>query len=96
MKITDELLDKIARLARLEIPPEEREDLKKDFQKMLNFVDKLQEVDTQNVEPLVHMTDSANRLREDIPQGNLDREAILRNAPDADEPYFRVPKILDK
>lgn len=96
MKITDELLDKIARLSRLEIPEEEREDLKKDFQKMLNFVDKLQEVDTQDVEPLVHMTDSANRLREDIPQGNLDREAILRNAPDADAPYFRVPKILDK
>lgn len=96
MKITDELLDKMARLARLEIPAEEREDLKKDFQKMLNFVDKLQEVDTQDVEPLVHMTNSANRLREDIPQGNLDREAILRNAPDADAPYFRVPKILDK
>lgn len=96
MKITDELLDKMARLARLEIPAEEREDLKKDFQKMLNFVDKLQEVDTQDVEPLIHMTDSANRLREDIPQGNLDREAILKNAPDADAPYFRVPKILDK
>lgn len=96
MKITDELLDKIANLAKLEIPEEEREALRHDFQKMLDFVDKLQEVDTQGVAPLIHMTDEVNRLREDLPQGELDRQEVLRNAPDADATYFRVPKILDK
>lgn len=96
MKITDELLDKIANLARLEIPDEEREALRHDFQKMLDFVSKLQEVDTHNVPPLIHMTDAVNRLREDLPTGEIDRKEVLKNAPDADDTYFRVPKILDK
>ncbi len=96
MKITDELLNKIAQLAKLQIPDEEREALRHDFQKMLDFVDKLQEVNTADVAPLIHMTAEVNRLREDQPEGEIDRESVLRNAPDADGVYFRVPKVLDK
>ena len=96
MKITDELLDKIAHLSKLHLSGAEREDLKQDFQRMLDFVDKLQEVDTTGVEPLVHMTDEVNRLREDIPQPPLDRKALLKNAPQTDGAHFMVPKVVKK
>ncbi len=96
MKITDELLHKMAHLAKLEIPENEREALKKDFQKMLNFVDKLQEVDTRGVEPLIHITQEKNRLRKDEAILKLEREQVLKNAPDQDGQYFRVPKVVKK
>jgi len=96
MKITDELLDKMAHLARLELAGDERESLKADFQKMLNFVDKLQEVDTTGVEPLIHMTQAKNRLRTDEAVLKLDRDEVLKNAPDQNGQYFRVPKVVDK
>jgi aspartyl-tRNA(Asn)/glutamyl-tRNA(Gln) amidotransferase subunit C len=96
MQITDELLDRITALAKLELSGEERNMLKGDFQQMLDFVDKLQEVETEGVEPLIHITEEVNRLREDEPSGALSREAGLAHAPDADGTYFRVPKVLDK
>ena len=96
MQITDELLDKIASLSRLHIQDDEREIIRHDFQRMLDFVSKLQEVDTANIEPLIHMTREENRLRVDKPSGTLDRTQALKNAPDHDHTYFRVPKVLDK
>ena len=95
MQITDDLLDRITALAKLELSGEERAMLKRDFQQMLDFVDKLQEVDTEGVAPLIHLTEEVNRLREDRPDGGLPREAGLRHAPDTDGTYFRVPKVLD-
>ena len=96
MQITDELLDKIASLSRLHIQEEERETIRNDFQRMLDFVSKLQEVNTDDVDPLIHMTQEQNRLRADEPTGTLDRKQALKNAPDHDGTYFRVPKVLDK
>lgn len=96
MKITDELLDKMADLAKLELTGTEREAMKKDFQKMLDLVDKLQEVDTTGVEPLIHITQEKNRLRTDEAVLKLDREDVLRNAPNQDGQYFRVPKVVKK
>ncbi len=96
MKITDELLDKIAHLSKLHLSGEERDELKEDFQRMLDFVDKLQEVDTTGVEPLIHMTDAVNRLREDKPQPPLSQEALLKNAPQSDGTHFMVPKVVKK
>lgn len=96
MEITDELLDKMARLARLELKGEERAQIKADFQKMLNFVEKLQEVDTTGIEPLFHMTEEVNHLREDKPSLPLSKEEALKNAPESDGTYFLVPKFVDK
>ena len=96
MQITDELLDKVAKLSKLEIPAEKREQMKGDFQKMLDFVARLQEIDTEGIEPLIHMTQEVNRLREDVPSMKLDRGEVLKNAPDQAGDHFRVPKILKK
>ena len=96
MKITDELLDKMADLAKLELSGAEREAMKKDFQKMLDLVDKLQEVDTSGVEPLIHITNEKNRLRKDEAVLRLETQAVLKNAPDQDGQHFRVPKVVKK
>lgn len=96
MKITDELLSKIASLSKLSFSEEEKEVYKQDFQKMLDFVDKLQEVDTEGVEPLIHMTKEVNRLRKDVPSGGLKTSQALSNSPKRDARFFRVPKVLKK
>lgn len=96
MQITDALIDKLAALSKLEFPDEEREAIKADFERMLSFVDKLQEVNTSGVEPLIHVTEEVNHLRADTPQGQLNREKTLRNAPDHDGQHFRVPKVVKK
>ena len=89
MQITDDLLEKVCRLAKLEIPTDKRAQMKADFQKMLDFVDRLQAVDTENVEPLIHMTEEINRTREDIPQTALSREQGLHNAPSRNDAFFQ-------
>ena len=59
-------------------------------------MDKLREIDTKDVEPLIFMSDEVNRLREDLPQITVTHEEALRNAPKKDSDYFRIPKVLDK
>ncbi len=90
------MVDNLANLARLQFNAEEKEIIKKDLQRMIHFVDKLNEVDTANVEPLLHMSDQVNVLREDIVQGSITREEGLKNAPDTDGVFFRVPKVIKK
>ncbi|GAB4239211.1 MAG: Asp-tRNA(Asn)/Glu-tRNA(Gln) amidotransferase subunit GatC [Ekhidna sp.] len=94
MEITDEIIKKTAYLARIEIQERELELLKSDLQKMINWVDKLQEVDTEGVEPLTHMTTEINRFREDTSANTISREQGLKNAPKHDATYFRVPKVI--
>ncbi|NNC81983.1 MAG: Asp-tRNA(Asn)/Glu-tRNA(Gln) amidotransferase subunit GatC [Flavobacteriales bacterium] len=94
MKIDDELLDRIATLSKLRFEDVEREQIRQDMQRMLDFVDKLSEVDTTGVEPLIHMTDEINRLREDQVTSETSQEEILRNAPSKDAYYFKVPKVI--
>lgn len=96
MKITDDLLDKIAYLARLEIKTEEREKLKMDMNAILEWVDKLKEVDTEGVEPLVYMLNEIDNVREDKVDNQLSQSEALENAPDTDGTFFRVPKVIDK
>ena len=59
-------------------------------------MDKLREIDTKDIEPLIFMSDEVNRLREDVPQITVTQEEALRNAPKKDSDYFRIPKVLDK
>jgi aspartyl-tRNA(Asn)/glutamyl-tRNA(Gln) amidotransferase subunit C len=96
MNVNDELIDKIANLARLEFNSEEKEDIKSDLQQMIVFIDKLNELDTTGVEPLLHMSENINVLREDEVSGTITREEAFRNAPLHDEQFFKVPKVIRK
>ena len=96
MKITEELIDHIAHLARLEFKGEDKVSIQKDMERMIEFVDKLSEIDTENVEPLIFMSEEVNRLREDESKVTVTHEEALRNAPKKDSDYFRIPKVLDK
>ena len=96
MNVNDELVDKIANLARLKFNSEEKEDIKNDLQQMIGFIDKLNELDTTGVEPLLHMSENINVLREDEVSGTISREEAFRNAPLHDEQFFKVPKVIRK
>jgi aspartyl-tRNA(Asn)/glutamyl-tRNA(Gln) amidotransferase subunit C len=94
MDVNDALIDNLSNLARLEFNREEKEEIKKDLQRMIHFVEKLGELDTSGVEPLLHMSHEINVLREDKPQGSMGREQALANAPSTDGVYFKVPKVI--
>ena len=96
MEVNDALVDKLAQLARLKFEASEKEEIKNDLQKMIAFVEKLNELDTTGVEPLLHMTDEVNVLREDEVMGSITRESALKNAPLHDEKFFKVPKVIRK
>lgn len=96
MKITDEIVDHIAHLARLEFVGEEKTAIKADLEKIIDFMGKLNEIETNNVDPLIFMSEEVNRLREDVPEVTVTHEEALRNAPKKDSDYFRIPKVLDK
>lgn len=96
MKITEEIIDHIAHLAKLEFQGEQKTAIREDMQKIISFMDKLSEVPTDDVEPLIFMTDEVNRLREDIPAVTVSQDEALKNAPKKDSDYFRIPKVLDK
>ena len=94
MDINTEMVENIAHLARLEFSGEEKEAIRVDMQRMIAFVEKLAEIDTGNVEPLVHMSNAVNVFREDEVQGSISREDALVNAPVTDGVFFKVPKVI--
>jgi len=96
MKIDDALIDKLSSLAKLEFEGKDKEEIKKDLERMLSFVDKLNEIDTEGVDPLIYLTDEYASLREDVAKNTLDKKTALKNAPSKDSDYFRVPKVLNK
>lgn len=95
MDINQALISKLEQLARLELSAEEKESLRQDLNNILHLVEKLQEVDTEGVAPLVYLNEEQNTWRADEVTGQVSREAALRNAPDADGTFFRVPKVID-
>ena len=90
------MIDNLAKLARLQFSDEEKEGLKKDLAQMIGFIDKLNELDTEGVEPLLHMSPRSNVFREDEVQGSITREEALLNAPQKNEQFFLVPKVIKK
>ncbi len=96
MEVNDALIDKLATLARLEFEPEEKERLKQDLQKMIAFVEQLQQLDTTGEEPVLQMSNNTDVLREDELKNTLDRDAALKNAPLADDQFFKVPKVISR
>jgi aspartyl-tRNA(Asn)/glutamyl-tRNA(Gln) amidotransferase subunit C len=95
MSINKETLEKIAHLARLEFDEKSEEKMLMDMNNMLSFVEKLQELNTDNVEPLQSMTFESNQFREDIVRDQLSQDDGLKNAPKRDANYFRVPKVIE-
>jgi len=94
MKITKETLEKIAHLARLEVKAEDEEMLLNDLSEILTWVEKLNEVDTDGIEPLTHMSKEVNSMREDIASNNLNRKDALKISPQHDSKFFTVPKVI--
>jgi aspartyl-tRNA(Asn)/glutamyl-tRNA(Gln) amidotransferase subunit C len=85
----------IARLARLHVSDEEVEQLAREMGKVLDYVDQLNQLDTSDVPPMLHVLDFYNVFREDAAVQRITHEDALRNAPDADGDYFRVPKVIE-
>lgn len=97
MKLDDATLDRIAELARLDFSdPARRAAILKDMERVLSFVEQLDQVDTRGVEPLVFMTEEENVLREDVALPGVSKKDALRNAPVKDSDYFKVPRVVDK
>ena len=96
MEVTDALVNKLAHLSRLEFNEGEKAEIKNDLQRMIVFADKLNELNLEAVEPLLHMSEELNVLREDEVSGSVSREEALKNAPLHDEQFFKVPKVIKK
>lgn len=95
MKVDKETLEKIAHLARLNFDEKEEQTMLDSMSDILTWVEKLNELDTTNVEPLTHMASEVNALREDRLGAHLDHNDALKNAPKKDADYIRVPKVLE-
>ena len=93
--ISDETIEYVGILAKLELAEEEKEQAKKDMGSMLDHIDKLNELDTTGVEPMSHVFPVHNVFREDIVENGDDRENILKNAPEEKDGSFKVPKTVD-
>lgn len=92
--ISDETIDYVGILAKLELSDEEKEQAKKDMGSMLDYVDKLNELDTSMVEPMSHVFPVNNVFREDVVTNEDEREKILANAPEEKDGAFVVPKTV--
>ena len=95
-KIDIKTVDEVAHLARLEFNDSAKSEILNDMNRMLSFVDKLSELNTENIEPLIYMTNEKNILREDVPEITLTQKEALKNAPKKDSDYFKAPKVIDQ
>jgi len=97
MPVSKEEVKKIAELARLKFEENELEDFTLQFNKILEYMDKLNELDTENVEPLSHPVEAkGNRFRKDERKTSVSRKEALKNAPDSSDEFFKVPKVIKR
>ncbi len=95
MKITKEEIEHIAVLARLSLPEDEKELFGSQLSGILDYMEKLNELDTKEIEPTSHVLSLSNVMRDDVPTSSIPREKALMNAPSHTEKFFRVPKIIE-
>jgi aspartyl-tRNA(Asn)/glutamyl-tRNA(Gln) amidotransferase subunit C len=95
MRISEGDVEHIARLARLELDPEERRRYTEQLSDILNYIDELNELDTSSVEPTSHVIPIKNVMRDDLPQPSLPLDEALGNAPQRKGNFYRVPRIID-
>ena len=96
MKIDIKTIEKLASLSKLSFTEEELDLISKDMSKMVDFINQLDEIDTEGVEPLIHLNEEFNNWREDEIKEMLDLKEALSNSPIKDSTYFKLPKVLDK
>ena len=96
MNIDSQTVDKIAHLARLELAADEKQGMITDMNKILDFMAKLNEVDTTGVEPLIYMSDEVNVFRDDVVKQGITTEEALMNAPKHDDKYFLGAKVIER
>ena len=94
MSVTKDEVKYIASLSRLEFNESELEDFTNEFNQILNYIDKLNELDTENIEPLSHPIEKKNVFRKDKLVASINRDEALKNAPDKTDEYFKVPKVI--
>lgn len=94
-KISDETIEYVGILAKLDLSDEEKEEAKKDMGRMLDYIDMLNELDTSGVEPMSHVFAENNVFREDVVTNGDDRENILKNAPEQKDGAFKVPRTVE-
>ncbi len=95
-KISEETIDHIAHLSRLRFEGDDKVAIRQDLDKIIGFMGKLSEIPTDDVEPLIFMSDEVNVLRDDEPEVTITQAEALKNAPKKDSDYFRIAKVLDK
>jgi aspartyl-tRNA(Asn)/glutamyl-tRNA(Gln) amidotransferase subunit C len=95
-KIDKTTVEEIAHLARLEFNEASKAEILNDMNRMLSFVDKLNELDTENILPLIYMTEESNILRNDEPEITITQKEALKNAPKKDSDYFKAPKVIEQ
>jgi aspartyl-tRNA(Asn)/glutamyl-tRNA(Gln) amidotransferase subunit C len=95
-KITLKDVDHVARLARLELGPEDKERMRRELDGILSYIDKLRALDTEGVEPTSHAVPVTNVMRDDLARPSFPRPDMLANAPDRSGDFFRVPKIIEE
>ena len=95
MNINKNVISKLARLSKLKFNEDEMKLISNDFSKMLDFINQLQDLDTEGIDPLIHVNEEINNWREDQVQGMISQEEALSNSPVKDGTYFKLPKVLD-
>ncbi len=93
--ISDEMIEYVGILAKLELSDEEKEQAKQDMGRMLDYIDQLNELDTSGVEPMSHVFPVENVFREDVVTNGDDRDEMLANAPESKDGAFKVPKTVE-
>ena len=96
MKVDKATVEKMATLSKLEFNEKEKESILVEMNQIVAFFDKLSEINTENVLPLIHVNEEVNVLREDIAIESISQEQALKNAPQKDSDYFKMPKVLNK
>ena len=96
MEVSDALIEKLSQLARLQFNDMEKQEIRKDLQRMIAFVEKLDELDLSGVEPLLHISGEVNVLRDDVVKDSITRGEALKNAPLHDGRFFKIPKVIKK
>tara|TARA_X000000950_G_scaffold66956_2_gene82596 strand:+ start:1606 stop:1893 length:288 start_codon:yes stop_codon:yes gene_type:complete len=95
VKINHNVISKLARLSKLKFNEDEMKLISNDLSKMLEFINQLQDLDTEGIDPLIHVNEEINNWREDQVQGMISQEEALSNSPVKDGTYFKLPKVLE-
>ncbi len=96
IKVTEDLIDNLSELSKLNFDQKQSQQIKFDLEKMLEFVNTISQINTDNVEPLVYVNEETKLLRKDEVKDSLSQADALKNAPEKDSDYFKVPVVLKK